>query len=86
MYRAKSIVESVFNALPQAIIQTKLYTMGNDPNGIHVYINTPLFLASVFSSLASILSTIALLMIELYQFQYGTFNFLKRLIDLDPFV
>ena len=46
LYRAQSLAESLFNALPQSILQSKLYLMGNDPNGTHVYIDTTLFLFS----------------------------------------
>lgn len=84
LYRTKSIAESFFNALPQAVIQTKLYIMGNNPNGIHVYINTSLFLASVVGSLISVLKTVALLIIEVRQYGCGIGEFLKRLIDLAP--
>jgi len=84
LYRIKSIAESFSNALPQAVIQTKLYIMGNNPNGIHVYINTSLFLASVVGSLISVLKTVALLIIEVRQFGCGIGEFLKKLIDLAP--
>ncbi|KAL3154985.1 hypothetical protein ABBQ38_011511 [Trebouxia sp. C0009 RCD-2024] len=81
MYRVKSIAEAFFNALPQAIIQTKLYIMGNDPNGIHVYIDTTLFIASVFGSLVSVLNTVALMMFEVHQEGHGILVYLKRLVD-----
>ena len=42
--------------------------MGNDPNGVHVYINTNLFLVSMIASLFSILKTVALVAIELHQY------------------
>ncbi|KAL3154975.1 hypothetical protein ABBQ38_011503 [Trebouxia sp. C0009 RCD-2024] len=82
LYRFKSIAEAFFNALPQAIIQTKLYVMGNDPNGIHVYIDTALFIASAFGSLASVLKTVALMIFEVHQEGHGMFVYLKRLVVL----
>ena len=45
LYRAKSIGEAFLNALPQVIVQTKLYIMGNDPNGVCVYVDTALYTA-----------------------------------------
>ena len=85
LYRAKSIAESFLNALPQAIIQTKLYIMGNDPSGIHVYIDTRLYSASIFGSLTSIWKTVALLMVEVDRYGYGIIRYLKRLLDVAPF-
>ena len=37
--RMQSVAEAFLNALPQSVVQTKLY-LGNDPNGVHVYIDT----------------------------------------------
>lgn len=82
LYRMKSIVESVFNALPQAIIQTKLYIMGNDPGGIRVYIDTTLFLSSVIGSQLSILKTVALVLIELHLFGCNMQVYFSDLLNL----
>lgn len=84
LYRGKSILESFTNALPQAIVQTKLYIMGNSPNGVHVYINTSLFLASVVGSFASILKTVALLSTEVRQYG-GLLTYLSKLVNIAPF-
>ena len=46
-YRLQSFAESFLSALPQSVLQSKLYMMGNDPRGVHVYINTTLFLYSI---------------------------------------
>lgn len=67
-YRVQSIAEAFLSALPQSIVQSKLYLMGNDPNGVHVYINTNLFLVSVIGSLFSIFKTVALVAVELHQY------------------
>ena len=64
-YRAQSVAESLLNALPQSIIQSKLYLMGNDPHGVHVYIT--LFLYSITGSLSSLLKSVAVVMIEVHQ-------------------
>ena len=32
-YRMQSVAEAFFSALPQSIVQSKLYLMGNDPKG-----------------------------------------------------
>ena len=74
-YRMQSIAEAFFSALPQSIIQSKLYLMGNDPNGVHVYINTNLFLVSMIGSLFSILKTIALVASELHQYGCSLIGF-----------
>lgn len=67
-YRTQSIVEAFFSALPQSIVQSRLYLMGNDPNGVRVYINTNLFLVSIIASLSSILKTVILVATELHQY------------------
>lgn len=79
-YRAHAVAEAFLNALPQAVVQTKLYLMGNDPNGIHVYINTTLFFYSVAGSATSVLKTVLLLIIELYQFRCGLVMYFRKLI------
>lgn len=68
-YRAHAVAEAFLNAFPQAVVQTKLYIVGNDPDGIHVYINTTLFLYSVTGSAISVLKTVVLMIIERYRFQ-----------------
>lgn len=82
LYRAKSITEAFCNALPQAIIQTKLYIMGNDPNGVHVYIDTSLYVVSVVASLVSVLKTVAFLMVETHQSNVGILGYFQRIVDL----
>ncbi|KAL3133112.1 hypothetical protein ABBQ38_007011 [Trebouxia sp. C0009 RCD-2024] len=67
-YRTQSVAEAFLSALPQSIVQSRLYLMGNDPNGVHVYINTNLFLVSEMGSLFSILNTVALVAVELHQY------------------
>ncbi len=84
-YRSKSVGESALNALPQAILQSKLYIMGNDPNGVRVYIDTILCLFSVVGSLSSVLSTVALVMIEVHESQCGVFTYIKNLLELVSF-
>lgn len=66
-YRMQSVAEIV-SAIPQAALQTWLYLKGNDPHGVHVYIDTNLFLVSVIGSLFSILKTMALVTIELHKY------------------
>ncbi|KAL3148709.1 hypothetical protein ABBQ38_014122 [Trebouxia sp. C0009 RCD-2024] len=79
-YRAHAVAEAFLNALPQAVVQTKLYLMGNDPNGIHVYINTTLFFYSVAGSAFSVLKTVLLMIIELYQFRCSLVKYLRKLM------
>ena len=67
-YRMQSIAEAFLSALPQSIVQSKLYLKGNDPNGVGVYIDTSLFLISMTGSLLSILKTVALIAIEIHQY------------------
>ena len=61
-------------------MQTKLYTVGNDPNGIHAYINTTLFLYSVTGSAISVLKTVVLMIIERHQFQCSLVSYLTKLV------
>lgn len=63
-YRAHSLAESFLNALPQSILQSKLYLLGNNPNGIHVYIDTLLYLYSIAGSFVSILKSIAFIIVD----------------------
>jgi len=84
-YRLKSVGESLVNALPQAILQTNLYIMGNNPNGTHVYIDTTLYLFSVIGSLLSVLNTIGIAMIEVNEFKCGVIMYIKTLLRLESF-
>ncbi|KAL3145938.1 hypothetical protein ABBQ38_015298 [Trebouxia sp. C0009 RCD-2024] len=79
-YRANTVAEAFLNALPQAVVQTKLYLMGNDPNGIHVYINTTLFCYSVAGSALSVLKTVLLMITELYQFRCSLVTYFRKLM------
>lgn len=95
-YRMQSVAEAFLSALPQAIVQSKLYLMGNDPNGVHVYIDTRLFLVSIIASLFSVFKTIVLIAIELYRYgcsflvycftlaQFHTFKEYKAFNDAGP--
>ena len=67
-YRTQAVLEAFTNALPQSVVQTKLYLMGNDPNGTRIYINTTLFLVSMIGSLFSVLTTVVFVTIELHQY------------------
>ncbi|KAL3136330.1 hypothetical protein ABBQ38_005594 [Trebouxia sp. C0009 RCD-2024] len=78
-YLAHAVAEAFLNALPQAVVQTKIYLMGNDPNGIHVYINTTLFFYSVAGSALSVLKTALLMIIELFQFRCGLVTYFRKL-------
>ena len=80
-YRTQSITEAFLSALPQSIAQSKLYLMGNDPNGIHVYISTNLYLFSMVGSLSSILKTVALILIELHLFGCNLLAYGLKLIQ-----
>ncbi|KAL3131869.1 hypothetical protein ABBQ38_007579 [Trebouxia sp. C0009 RCD-2024] len=79
-YRAHTVAEAFLNALPQAVVQTKLYLMGNDPKGIHVYISTTLFLYSVTGSGLAILKTVVVMIIELYQLRCGLVTYCRKLM------
>lgn len=83
--RMQSVAEAFLNALPQSIVQTKLYFMGNDPNGVHVYIDTPLFLLSTVGSLLSVLKTLALIAIELHQYSCSLIGYGLALMKFDSF-
>lgn len=85
LYRTQSVFEAYFNAFPQAVLQTKLYLMGKDPNGIHVYINTTLYVYSVVGFLASVLKTVAFMIIEVHQSKCGFWVYLKQLVYFLPF-
>lgn len=84
-YRMQSVGEAFLSALPQSIVQSKLYVMGNDPNGIHVYIDTNLYLISMVGSLFSILKTVALIAIELHQYGCSLSGYFFKLIQFQTF-
>lgn len=83
-YRLLSCTESFLNALPQAVLQSKLYMMGNDPHGVHVYIDTRLFLSSAVGSLASVLKSFTVVTSELQRHEYGLVAYCVRLFQLRP--
>ena len=83
-YRVQSLAEALVNALPQSIVQSKLYLMGNDPNGVHVYIDTTLFLFSMSGSLLSILKSIPLVMLEHRYFKCSVKAYFIRSMRLEP--
>ena len=84
-YRMQSVAEAFFSALPQAIVQSRLYLMGNDPNGVGVYIDTNLFLVSMVGSLFSILKTVALIAIEIHQYEYSLLGYCLKLVKFQTF-
>ena len=84
-YRMQSVAEAFFSALPQSIVQSKLYLMGNDPNGTHVYIDTKLYLVSMVGSFFSILKTVALIATELHQFACSLSDYFFKLIQFQTF-
>ena len=84
-YRAQSVAEAFLSALPQSVVQTKLYLMGNDPNGVHVYIDTSLFLVSIIASLSALLKTVALIAIELNQYGCNLLGYGSALIKFESF-
>ena len=67
-YRMQSVAEAFSNALPQSIVQTRLYLMGNDPDGTRIYINTKLFVLSTLGSFFSLLTTVVFMTIELQRY------------------
>ena len=84
-YRMQSVAEAFLSALPQSVVQTKLYHMGNDPNGVHVYIDTKLFLFSMIGSLCSVLKTVALITIELHQYDCNLLGYGLKLDQFETF-
>ena len=84
-YRMQSVAEAFFSALPQAIVQSRLYLMGNDPNGVGVYIDTNLFLVSMVGSLFSILKTVALIAIEVHQYECSLLSYCLKLVKFKTF-
>lgn len=83
LYRLQSLAETFLNALPQSIVQTKLYMMGNDPNGVHVYIDTGLYLFSVTSSLLSVLKSVAFVMFEHHTYSCRFVDYCATLLRLE---
>ena len=83
-YRTQSLAESMLNALPQSIIQSKLYIMGNDPHGVHVYIDTRLYLASVVGSLSSVLKSVVVFITEQSQYNHGFLAYVSALLRFEP--
>ena len=57
-------------ALPQSVVQSMHDLMGNDPTGVHVYIDTKLFRFAIImvGSLVWNFMTVALTAIELHQY------------------
>ena len=83
-YRLNAAAESLFNALPQAILQTKLYLMGNTSKGTGQYIDTWLFLYSVIASLLSVLKTAVKCFSEGSSSNCAAFVYLMKLVTLQP--
>lgn len=84
-YRLQSCAESFINAFPQSILQSKLYFMGNDPHGVHVYIDTKLFLSSAVGSLTSVLKSVLMVSTEVQQHGCGFIGYWVKLFQLKPF-
>ena len=84
-YRTQSVAEAFLSALPQAAVQSKLYLMGNDPNGIHVYIDTNLYLVSMVGSLFSIFKSVALIAIEVHQCGCSLLGYFLKLVNFETF-
>ena len=84
-YRTQSLAEAFLSALPQAIVQSKLYLMGNDPNGIHVYVDTNLYLVSMIGSVFSILKSVALIAIEVHQYKCSLLGYCLKLVKFKTF-
>lgn len=82
-YRLQSFTETFLNATPQSVIQSKLYLMGNDPNGIHVYINTRLFLFSMTGSLLSVLKSAAVLATEPHHYRHSLKEYCHKLLRFE---
>ena len=84
-YRMQSLAETYLNALPQSIVQSKLYLVGNDPNGVHVYIDTTLFLFSITGSLLSVLKSTAVVMVEVIQYKCTVIAYCIKLMKFEAF-
>ena len=81
----QSVAQAFLSALPQSIVQSKLCLMGNDPNGIHDYIDTNLYLISVVGSLFPVLKTVALIALELHQCGCSIPGYFIKLIKFQTF-
>ena len=79
VHRLQTYAESCLNAFPQALLQSKLYLMGNDPNGVHVYIDTTLFVFSMVGSMASILKTALVFSVERHTYTCGLVRYFSKL-------
>ena len=83
-YRLQAFLESALNALPQSVVQSRLYIEGNDPGGIHVYIDTTLFLFSIIGSFSSILKSVAVIIIEPCQNSCSSVAYCRKLVQFEP--
>ena len=83
LYRMQSVAEAFLNALPQAVGQSKLYLMG--PNDPLIYIDTNLFVLSMTASLLSVFTTVALIVIELFQYNCSMLEYCIRLVKFETF-
>ena len=59
--------------------------MGNDPNGVHVYIDTTLFLFSMTGSLFSVLKSAAVLAFEPHYYSYTFKEYCVKLMRFESF-
>ena len=84
-YRTQSLAEAFLSALPQAVVQSNLYLMGNDPNGILVYIDTKLYLVSMVGSLFSIFKSVALVAVEVHQYGCSLLGYCLKLVNFETF-
>ena len=83
-YRLSSLIESIFNALPQSVLQTRFYLLGNTPKGLGQYINTKLFLYSVFGSLLSILKSFAVGLHGYHRAGQGFTLYVAQVVQCSP--
>ena len=83
-YRLRSSVESLFNAVPQSVVQSYLYLLGNSAQGTGQYIDTWLFLYSVSGSLISIIKTVLTTLVEVRSSTHSFREYLGRLLALEP--
>lgn len=83
-YRLNSLFESIFNALPQSVLQTRFYLLGNSPQGLDQYINTELFLYSVVGSLLSMLKSFAVSLYGYRQANCGFMQYIAQILQCSP--
>lgn len=81
--RLQSLAESFLDAAPQSVIQSRLYLMGSDPNGIHVYVDTWLIPFSMAGPLLSVLKTAAVLAIEPHHYSYTFKEYCQKLMRFE---